>query len=494
MKSNSLSVNTLIITLGKSAEKIVLLLSTVILARYLSQQDYGTYRQVLLIGGMLLILLNFGIPHSINFFVPQLSKNKQKSFLFQTFLIQFVLGLIALMFILFGADLVARVFDNPLLAKSLRYFSLYPLFMILSSSYSNIFIGINKVKLSGMLSPILGLIKLTAIVVSVILNFSLNMLILVIVIFSFLQLIIVLIIILKLFTGVKLKYCFQDVLDQLKFATPIGLSSILGVIIIKIDQLMVSTFFTVEEYAKYAVGTLEIPFINLLTVSAMAVITPYLVKQYKDNRIDLFIQMWRNSIIKISYIIFPITIFFLFYSKETITLLYTEQYVESAKIFQIYLLKLFVKITFFGHILVALGKSKQIFYYTLITLILNIILNLTFIKLFGFIGAALATVISVFLISFIQLISISKTVKIRLKDIWPWSKMALIISIAFVSAAITFALKPVNNNDILTLIVGLILFTIFYLLLSQVLFKKYLPNNLHLETIRSYFTSDIENE
>lgn len=479
IKNNSLSVNTLVITLGKSAERIVLLLSTVILARYLTQQDYGTYRQVFLIGGTLLLLFNFGIPHSINFFLPQLSRIKQKSFLFHTFLIQFVLGLLIFFVLIFGSEYIARIFDNNLLERPLKLFSLYPLFMILSSSYSNIFIGINKVKLSGVLSPILGLIKLTAIILCVLFSSSIDLIIVVNVIFSFLQLVIIGTILLKLFKKVTIKFCLQDIISQLKFATPIGLSSILGVIIVKLDQLMVSSFFTVEEYAKYAIGTLEIPFINLLTISAMAVITPYLVKQFEQNRIDLFMQKWKNSIMKISYIIFPISVFFLFFSNETITMLYTDKYIESAQIFQIYLMKSFVKVTFFGHILVALGKSKQIFFFSLLTLIINVILNLVFIKLFGFIGAAIATVISIFFISFLQLTSISKVLDIRFKDIWPWGGLTLLISISLVSTLLVSIMKLIITNNIILIMISFIVFIMLYFVLTQFVLKKYLPNNLY---------------
>jgi O-antigen/teichoic acid export membrane protein len=483
MKNNSLSTNTLIITLGKSAERIVLLLSTVVLTRYLSQQDYGTYRQVFLIGGTLLLLFSFGIPHSINFFIPQLSKTKQKSFLFQTFLIQLILGLIMFLILLLGSGIIAKIFDNQFLEKPLKLFSLYPLFMILSSSYSNIFIGINRAKLSGLLSPIFGLMKLTAIILCVIFDSSVNMLILINVIFSFFQLVVIISILLKLFASVTLKLNFQDIIDQIKFATPIGLSSLLGVIIIKLDQLMVSSFFDVEEYAKFAVGTLEIPFINLLTISAMAVITPYLVKQYKQERIDLFMQKWKNSIMKISYIIFPITVFFMFFSNETIIILYTEKYIDSAQIFQIYLIKSFVKVTFFGHILVALGKSKQIFYYTLVTLIINILLNLFFIKVFGFIGAAIATVISIFIISLLQLISISKVLEIKFVNIWPWSELALILSISFVSTILVSSMKLIITNEIVLISSSFILFVILYLFLTQYILSKYLPQNLFYKTL-----------
>jgi len=287
----------------------------------------------------------------------------------------------------------------------------------------------------------------------------------------------------KNFCGIKLKLSFENLIEQIKFAAPIGFSSILGIIIIKVDQIMISSFFSVEEYATYSIGTLEIPFINILTVAAMAVLTPFLVQQYRNKRIDLFINKWNNSILKIGYIIFPVSIFFMFFSRETIILLYSGKYAASAIIFKIYLFRLFVKITFFGHILLALGKSKIIFIFTLIALIVNISLNFLFIKVFGFTGPAIATVIATFLISLLQLNKISKIIKIKFSQIWPWSKLFLILLISIMCGYISSLFKLLEINEIILLISGGILFLSLYLLTTQYLLKKYILLPIRIESL-----------
>ncbi|MDO9578469.1 MAG: oligosaccharide flippase family protein [Candidatus Cloacimonadales bacterium] len=490
MKDCSSTLKTVVVTLGRSLERIVLLGSTILLSRYLTQNDYGTYRQVFLISGLLITALNFGIPNSINYFLPFYSKDKQKSFLLQTILFQLFLGVLASSALWFGSGQIANIFDNPELIRSLRLFSLYPLFILPSMSYSNIFICINKVKLAGVLSPILGLIQLTLVVVSVLLKYSLSSLLLLLLLAAFLQFILIMILLYKSYYKVHFSLSFSEFLNQLQFSTPIGLATIIGVAIVKIDQIMVSSFFSVEEYAVYSVGALELPFINMITISAMAVITPYLVTQKKSMRMDLFMQKWRNSIIKLSYIIFPVAIFFLFFAHETIVVLYSNKYEDSSIIFQIYLLKLLVKVTFFGHILLALGKSKKILQYTLITLVVNVALNLLFIKIFGFIGAATATVFSAFLISFLQLKEISKIINIKIKEIWPWNKMFLILSLSILAALCANIVKILLVNKILVLAGGLLLFVSAYFLFSQIIFKKSMPANLHLVTILSGIKSN----
>ena len=486
--NNSHSFNTFIVTLGRSVERIVLLVSTIILSRYLSQDDFGTYRQVFLITGLMITMFTFGIPHSINYFLPQFSKEKQKSFIIQTMIFQIGIGFFSAIILWFGADIISNSFHNPVLKRFLRLMVLYPLFFLPVTSYSNIFICINKAKLSGILSPILGLIKLSFILLVVFLKLSVEFFFIAIILFSVIQFILILFLILKHFFRIKIRLSFENFIEQIKFAIPIGLASILGIIIVKVDQLMISSFFSVEQYATYSIGTLEIPFINILTVAAMAVLTPFLVQQYRNKRIDLFINKWNNSILKIGYIIFPVSIFFIFFSEETIILLYSEKYAVSALIFKIYLFRLFVKITFFGHILLALGKAKIIFIYTLITLIINIILNFLFINIFGFIGPAIATVIAAFLISFLQLKKISQILEIKLSKIWPWSKLFLILFISIICGYISSLFKLLEINEILSLMFGGIFFLSSYLIITQHLLKKYILLPIRIQSLLQKLT------
>jgi O-antigen/teichoic acid export membrane protein len=487
MENNSYSFKTFIITLGRSIEKIVLLFSSIILSRYLSQNDYGSYRQVFLITGLIITIFIFGIPYSINYFVPQLNKKKQKSFIAQTIIFQMCLGFFSTIILYLGAGYISGLFNNIMLEKYLKLFALYPLFFLPVTSYSNIFICINKAKLSGLLSPILGFIRLSIILLSVLLKFSIEFIFIALVLFSIIQFLLILFLLFKNFYGIKLNLSFDNLINQIKFVAPIGLSSILGIIIIKVDQIMISSYFPVEEYAIYSIGTLEIPFINILTVSAMAVLTPFLVKQYKNKRIDLFVNKWKNSLLKISYIIFPVSIFFMFFSEETIILLYTEKYAESASIFRIYLFKLLVKITFFGHILLALGKSKIIFTYTLITLIINITLNFLFIKVFGFTGPAIATVFSVFIISLLQLSKISELLKIKYSKIWPWSNLFMILFISIICGYISSLIKLIQINELLLIILGAIFFICSYFIVTQYILRKYIPSPLRIKSLLTMF-------
>ncbi|MCK4956925.1 MAG: oligosaccharide flippase family protein, partial [Candidatus Cloacimonetes bacterium] len=425
--NHSLSMQTLFVVIGKSSEKIILLLIAIILARYLTMQEFGNYRQVMLVFSTLVVIFTLGIPNSINYFVPLFTHNRQKTMIIQTFIVLSALGIVMSTIMFIFSRQFAILFRNEQLELYLKIFSIASLFYLPSQSYANVFISIKKVNIVGILGFGLGLIKLIFILISIYLKLNLDNILKVLILFSIVQFLVYFIIILKLFKDVRFKIDLAMLKEQILFTLPLGLAAMIGILIRKMDQIMISTFFTPKEYAIYSNGAFEIPFLMILSTSAMAVLMPLLVNLYKENKVNEFVDKWNKSIIKVSLIIFPITIFFIFYAKEAMIIIFSLKYSESSQVFSIYLISQLIKITVFGNVLLILGKSKLIIRYSVITLFLNFILNYLFINIFGFIGPAIATVVSIGVIALLQLIKIGDILKIKIKYLWQWKKLSSIL-------------------------------------------------------------------
>jgi len=476
MTKRSLTSQTLIVTFGRSIEKITILLLTIILSRYLTKFDYGTYRQFLLISSTLTLMFAIGLPASINYFIPRLDTNKQKMFISQTILVLILLGLILGLFLIIGKSYISALFNNQKIESLIILLALFSFLSLPITIYHNFFISINKAKLTGLLSIIFGLLKFIFMLVPVILGLSLNYIIISLVLFTFFQFIVIIFNVVNSYDNFRIKFSNSLLREQLHFALPLGMAAIVGILIRKTDQIMVSSFFPPDQYAIYANGAMEIPFLTILTSSAMAVLTPFLVKSYNDGNKKAFVDKWNNSLAKISLIIFPITIFLMFFSKEAMIVLFSRKYAESSSIFRIYLLIEFCRITIFGNILLALGKSKLIFLYTVVTFFLNIILNFIFIKTLGLIGPVIATVLSVYFMNFLQLRKISAILRIKVKNIWPWKKLIVLAVSVCIFASITYTIKFLQRDDIFNLFIGGSFFSIIYLIYILKFYKEYIPN------------------
>ncbi|MCF7859078.1 MAG: oligosaccharide flippase family protein [Candidatus Cloacimonetes bacterium] len=476
MNKSNYSNKAIIVTLGRSIEKILLIILYVLLSRYLSKYDYGTYRQVILVYSFFMIIFVFGMPASINYFLPKLNFEKQKTLIIQTVLflliISFLLGGTLLLF----NDTLSKILNNVNLKSLTILLSLLLIFSLPASIYYNFLIMIDKTKLCGLLSIIFGFMKLGFVLIAILYYNSIFNILLSLVLFSFLQLVIVLIIIFRYYSGISFTFSRVQFIKQFQFAFPLGIASIIGILIKRMDQFMISYFFNPTDYAEYANGSIEIPFLSILTNSVMVVLMPFFVLAFEEGRISDFVSKWQTAILKVGLLIIPICAFLISYSNEIIVSLFSQKYVISGLIFKIYLFSEFARITIFGNILLALGKSKTIFKFASITLLLNLILNLIMIKIFGLIGPAIASVLSVYIMNTMQLFEISRTLNVKVHNLWPWKKLTIILFISFLIALLSSVPKYLFDTLILQISIGVIIFLISYYLLFKKTISKMYPN------------------
>ena len=111
-------------------------------------------------------------------------------------------------------------------------------------------------------------------------------------------------------------------------------------------------------------------------------------------------------------------------------------------------------------------------------LILNIILNYILIQdgFLGIRGPAIATVISLYFISFIQLNHISKEFNLKLGEVFPWLKLIKLMAISLLSAFIITQIKFIflnlsdNNlfNNITIVLIGLCFYSILFVIIGMI--------------------------
>ena len=166
------------------------------------------------------------------------------------------------------------------------------------------------------------------------------------------------------------------------------------------------------------------------------------------------------------------------FAPDVITLLYSEKYLPGVNVFRIYSVVLILRCTYFGMILNATGKTRFIFYSSLCSLGLNIILNGVFYWLVGFIGPAIATLISQTVINVVQLIFTSRVMNYRFKDILPWKELGITAIIILVLGTPFFIIRNLFTLSgiygvMLSIALGMIWGGIYFLIMRKRLIYKW---------------------
>ena len=121
-------------------------------------------------------------------------------------------------------------------------------------------------------------------------------------------------------------------------------------------------------------------------------------------------------------------------------------------------------------VLNSIGKTKLIFYSSLASLGLNVILNYTMYLLFGMVGPAIATFLSIGLVGFAQLYVTAKEMKVPFRELMPWKRLFIVtllnIALGIIIYFITriLSLGTDNGGILISISIGLIA-TIIYLLI-----------------------------
>jgi O-antigen/teichoic acid export membrane protein len=479
--SQSRTVKAGILASGTFLTTCVRLISAAVLARVLSMYDYATYRQTLLAYAFVAPLLMLGLPNALYYFLPGENKRLRSRLMDNLMLLTFMAGLFTL-FLLFGGNrLLAWRFKNPDLARTLLILAPYPLFMLPASAFGACLIARDKVKQVAVYN-VLSRLFILAIVLTAVLIWRTPVAAVVgtvigagIVLLPALQL---------MFASCKVGSLLpstEGMWSQLKYAVPLGLAGFIGTISMSLDKIIVSSMCSPEQFAVYVNGAIEIPLIGVLTGSVIAVLLPDLVKFYKAAQHQELRELWHRAMIKCSLLILPIMVFLFVMAPEVIRVLFSDKYVESVHPFRVYLLALPIRITQFGAIFMAAGRNTLLVYRAATGLILNLFLSIILVKVFGSIGAAISTVLIVYLWAVpYNILFTSRIIKINIRNTIPLGILAKVLLIS-IGSGVVFLLAPFVRplGDVLTLVIFSLSYALFVLVLFD-FFKLVKMNHVFL--------------
>lgn len=433
------------------------------LARLLTPQDLGSYRQLFLIYSTLAGVLLLGFPQSMQYFLPKTKDAKERIRLItRTLNVVSLLGIICAAIIFGARQQIADIFNNPDLARLLPIYSVYPIFIFITQIYSSIMLGLKEPLKSAHFLIFAIFCDLIIVLGIAFVSRDLNLIVWGVVISAFLQWMYALWC-LRGLNAVWDIHSFQGFRKQLAYTIPLGLSLLVGVLSVQLDKLMISGFFSPEQFAVFSLGAMELPLIGILINSVNAILLPNISALDKQGMSEIY----RASVRKNAILVFPLAVVFFIFAKEFITFVYGSFYLESALYFRIYLLLLPLRVATYGIIFQALGKTRLVMYDAIIMLILNGVLNYIFIPQWGMQGAAWATVIVSWLILLVYLWQIRFSLDIKLSLLFPVNRIFRTLLAAFLPLIVVIPIAGLISGNALRMFAGGTLYMLLYLAVSR---------------------------
>lgn len=458
------------LTISKGIVTLFTIISTMLLSRFRTLTDYGTYSELLIIINLVSTALFLGLPNSINFFLPRCEdKTEKRSFLGTYFSTACTMGGIAGALVFSTIPLWVKYFGNSEIHKYWFFLLTIPLTKILTTGADNLFINFHR-------TNFLVIYRLTHSFIQLVLIFAIQFLgksfQLYLALYVMIEGAFSLLVVLLMYHEVgTFSFCIKwNLLKRvLIFSIPLGLASAVGMLNVEMDKLIIGYFLTTDELAIYSNASKELP-IAVLASSFTTVLIPRISKMIKDEKyIDAAVLWNRVTLFSYSVIVF-FCVFLCSFSKEVLVILYSEKYLGGYIVFGIYSISLIFQSTYFGMFLNVTGNTKYIFKASLISMLANAVLNIVFYYLFGFWGPALSTLGCVTLLACYQLCLTSRIINIRIRDIFTLKEYMYPVAILLALAGVTFCLKGFLQGKILSFwettacgVIWLIIYGVFML-------------------------------
>lgn len=406
-------------------------------ARVLTKAEIAVNSQTLLAYTTFASFLTLGITSGIYYHLAN-NEDRKRAVVNESMTLIALASLVYALFILFGGNrLLAVVFKNPAIENLLYFIIPYALIITPTSVLSCVCVYENRLRWNAILSTARTFLTLLIVsAVMLIYRTGASMVVSrVAVSIGF-----------ALFS-VFLTYGYILPRDDaapkwgsmkrlLAISVPLGVASMIGTISLSLDKWIVSAMLNPETFAVYTKGAYELPFISTITGAIGTVILVDMTKAAKAGDYDTALSLFRHAAEKTSLLLLPLMVLCLSLARPLILFLFTDAFVDAIPIFMVYLLYIPVRTVYYGPLMIAMGKSKAVMWRSVAGLTANAVLSVLLVRWMGAVGATVATIITVYLVSVpINMYVICRKTQAKWYRILPLGRYGLCLLLSLPGAA-----------------------------------------------------------
>lgn len=333
--------------------------SAAILSRYFDKTEYGTFRQILYVYTTLSTLFTVGLPGVFAYFIPRLETGQQKTLINSMNRLFLLLGAAFSITLFFGADVIAKLLNNPELSVGIRIFSPFPLFTLPTMGVEGIYTALRKTKAIAIYHVVSKVLSLLCIVLPVvvwhtgyreaIIGWGCS---------SFIMFLVSMYMKNKPYFRVE-KVLVQNMYKQVfDYCLPLVGAFIAGFFIHSADQFFISRYYGTESFAEASNGCLSIPIVAMVAGSIKSVLLPVFSKADSKGKLSNELSTYNNAVNKCVVLVFPILLFCAFFAKEIMVFIYGVQYEGSGAYLRVFILRDFVDCFPYLAVLLAIGRTR----------------------------------------------------------------------------------------------------------------------------------------
>jgi O-antigen/teichoic acid export membrane protein len=429
----SRSAKAIILASGQALTTLVGLLSAAVLARLLSQADYGTYREAFLAYFFAYPFVSLGFEQAMFYFLPR-QPERLRGVLVENLLLLSAGGVLLAFFLLLGGnELLARRFHNPQLAEILLLMAPYPLLMLPAMALNACLLSRERTAQIAIYNVTSRLLMFLAVLIPCLIWPHPKVAIVGADCAALVSTVIALVLMFRACPDGDWRPTWRGLRRIVAYSVPLGLAGLVATMTSSLAQVIVASRRMPEEFAVFVNGAVEIPLINIVTGSVTSVLIVEYARLFKEGHTGEIVDLIHRAMVKCALILIPTAIFLFCTAPEAMRVLFGASYEGSASVFRVYLLLIPIRTITFGAIVMATGYSRHLMYQTALSLLVTALLAWYAVGALGPIGAAVALVLTAYSVSIPYLtILIHRILKCPIQRLFPWRKLCQVIALSAV--------------------------------------------------------------
>ncbi len=471
--------------------------SQVLIVRYLTKSDYGSWAYALAIVAFFHGLSSLGLRRAITRFIPIYHEKEEFEKLFGTLFLTFGTNFLST-FLIVGAIYSSPETISHLISGEEQPVTLVLIliFMVPVEAIDGILIGL----FASFASPrtiftrkfIVGpCIKLTAVILLIV--YGSDVLILA---YGFLfgNVIAILFYTWMLFrmmrnNGTLEKFNLKNInipaKEVFSFTIPLLTSDLVTILLHSSDTLILGYFHATEEVALYQVILPAAHFNKLVMMSFALLYTPIAARLFAKNDYAGINNLYWQTAIWLGVLSFPVFALTFSLAEPLTVFLYGARYETSWIFLQLLALGYYFNVVlgFNGLTLKVLGKLRYVVIINVIAVVINLILNLLLIPPYGALGASIATAASMIVHNILKQAGLRLASGIAIFD-WHYLSFYIVISACAIGVFL-FQFFVTNNIFILIPLLGAVSLLMIKLLQEKLNLEETFPELLRLPFLKS---------
>ena len=445
--------NIFVLSSSEITVKVLQVFLLIFIARILREVEFGKYTFTIAFSTIAIIFADIGMQTLL---IREMSRNRKivNKYIVNASILKLFLSIIAFCIVVVSLNIL-----NYSVGIRLIVYIFYLSFILKSfiELFSSVFLASEKMEWAAFIKISRAFILTSLVVLALLKGMDLIAVASIYLMTEVILLILALVILFKKFIRLKFEFDFSFIKKLLKQSIPFALTAVFYNIYYYIDSVMLSKIKGNYEVGIYG-AAYSIP-VALILIPAIytSAIFPVISRFYITSKESL-IYAYERSLKYIATIAFPVSMILFLSSYNIMHFLYGPGYHVSGFILKILAIVIVFRFISYlnGVVLASVNRQKERVIFQGITACINIILNLILIPSFSFVGAAIATIISEFILLIFYMTLIFRYVTNM--------KSLLIILKPFIATIIISPILFIDISAFITIPSAIILYSAFILI------------------------------